>query len=827
MPKSPRRPFGFENLERREMLSGDSPYISIFLSGGELSVLASKNPAEMVADVTSEGNLVKVVAQAKNDFGSWSGESKTFLRSDVNSLVIKGTKGNDRLNNLTDIPSTISGLGGSNTIQGGSAADVIFGGGGWTDRTTVRGGAGNDQIFGGNGHDTLFGDAGIDRLNGGEGNDWMDGGASSDFFVYGTQDHLGYQQGNDTIADSRGNNRIDLRQLALNANIDLQNQAWQQVSPGHLNLKLEPTTRVQVVLGTRFDDIIRGNALDNRLFGGGGNDTLEGRAGNDILNGGLGNDMYEYNGTNLGSDTISNAQGDTNGIDFRNRPMGNRIDLLDTRVQKVADDLSIRLVSSRVVNWVRGSAYDDDIRGSDRTDTLIGSGGSDRLEGRGGNDFLDTGAGNDFVVFSGNKHLGIDSFLNSQGANTLDFRNLSRRVQIDLESTSQQVVANGLKLTLDSSSAFFRVLGTAYNDVLRGNELGNILAGYSGYDQLEGRGGNDYLFGGNDNDRFVFRGQALGTDRITGTTHGRNQLDFSKFDRSVAIDLAKTGLQVVSAANLSLIMESSQAISHVLGSRGDDIIKGNSKPNILKGNGGNDTLYGRGANDRLFGGAGDDGLYGGNGKDEINGGGGSDRLLFQAGDRISDNPSSNDAVLRFVDGTNHRTGGVKKWQSQEIEKLDIGFRQVHIRVTTRFLKANNGKDLIFIRDNLETDSTQPRTVLAANGKSTENIWVYDPAFKANISPQQTIVHELGHEWDEPQEGPLFGHFVKFSGWRYVNNRWTHAANAVFARSYGATNPYEDIATSWGTYFFGSQAEKQRLVQKIQDLDLFFEWYLRR
>jgi len=65
-------------------------------------------------------------------------------------------------------------------------------------------------------------------------------------------------------------------------------------------------------------------------------------------------------------------------------------------------------------------------------------------------------------------------------------------------------------------------------------------------------------------------------------------------------------------------------IEHVIGTKGDDTINGNSQGNYLGGADGNDTISGNGGDDVLSGDAGDDTLAGDLGNDVEIGGDGND-----------------------------------------------------------------------------------------------------------------------------------------------------------------------------------------------------------
>ena len=65
-------------------------------------------------------------------------------------------------------------------------------------------------------------------------------------------------------------------------------------------------------------------------------------------------------------------------------------------------------------------------------------------------------------------------------------------------------------------------------------------------------------------------------------------------------------------------------VATIVGTPGDDHIKGTSHGDVIFAGGGNDTVDGGGGNDIICGGRGNDHLRGGSGKDEIFGGDGND-----------------------------------------------------------------------------------------------------------------------------------------------------------------------------------------------------------
>ena len=75
-----------------------------------------------------------------------------------------------------------------------------------------------------------------------------------------------------------------------------------------------------------------------------------------------------------------------------------------------------------------------------------------------------------------------------------------------------------------------------------------------------------------------------------------------------------------------LIMDTSEGIDKIVGSKKTDKIYGKGGNDFLYGSGGNDIVNGGSGEDKLYGGSGKDKLYGGSGKDKLYGGSGKDKL---------------------------------------------------------------------------------------------------------------------------------------------------------------------------------------------------------
>lgn len=139
---------------------------------------------------------------------------------------------------------------------------------------TIRGGTGNDTLIGGNSADQLFGDADNDRLDGRAGADLLDGGAGFD-----TAD---YNYRANKVTASLTNN---------GAGNDGTNQG-NNSSPAQYNDNGGDNAKdIEALLGGSAGDSLVGNTSANWLDGGGGNDTIYGGDGIDTITGGVSTDL--------------------------------------------------------------------------------------------------------------------------------------------------------------------------------------------------------------------------------------------------------------------------------------------------------------------------------------------------------------------------------------------------------------------------------------------------------------------------------------------------------------------------------------------------------
>lgn len=122
-------------------------------------------------------------------------QEEEYDRSKLRVVTIEGKRGDDLLRNNTDLPSSMGGGPGNDSLFGGKSSDDMEGGKGHdlliggAGRDTLEGGPGEDHLEGGrgmdtlrggNGDDELFGDDGDDRMRGGDGDDELTGGDGRD-----------------------------------------------------------------------------------------------------------------------------------------------------------------------------------------------------------------------------------------------------------------------------------------------------------------------------------------------------------------------------------------------------------------------------------------------------------------------------------------------------------------------------------------------------------------------------------------------------------------------------------------------------------------------
>jgi hypothetical protein len=279
------------------------------------------------------------------------------------------------------------------------------------------------------------------------------------------------------------------------------------------------------------------------------------------------------------------------------------------------------------------------------------------------------------------------------------------------------------------------------------------------------------------------------------------------------------------------------------GNGGKDYLEGANAADTLLGGDGDDTLKGYGGNDRLYGGDGVDLLYGHDGHDALYGGGptsadqlwggtGKDRFLTQSGDIIRDGNGINsltgeDVQIRFADTSS------ASWSNTEIRVLDDALQRLFDATgNNRLLRDSVSVESLTITQEditalgTNTSAYQKREVTYSGPwwNQTEHVnlrtvarkivideWNEDSDSTNNLM-RDTLIHEFGHTWDT--EHSNWNNWLKLSGWRdtppptadaakyskSTDGQWWYLKTATFVRDYGRTNPREEFASSWESYF---------------------------
>jgi Ca2+-binding RTX toxin-like protein len=174
---------------------------------------------------------------------------------------------------------------------------------------------------------------------------------------------------------------------------------------------------------------------------------------------------------------------------------------------------------------VYASAGHDRVRGGAGNDTLDGGTGNDVLEGGEGHDVVNAGEGDDRVIAG----AGDDTYRGGKGFDTLDFAGAGQGVVVDLSKGT--ATGDGT----DTFSGFEGLVGSGFDDRLKGSKGVDVISGGAGDDNLRGLGGADTLTGGEGRDIFEFKTADLAGGAVDTIT------DFY-YDDSLNIREMMTGL---------------------------------------------------------------------------------------------------------------------------------------------------------------------------------------------------------------------------------------------------------------------------------------------
>lgn len=281
-----------------------------------------------------------------------------------------------------------------------------------------------------------------------------------------------------------------------------------------------------------------GNSTDNDVMNGGrGDDMMFGMSGDDVVRGGEGNDKLWGNS---GNDVVAGGAGDD---EVRGGSGDDRV------VGGAGNDLLV------------GNSGNDVLNGGTGDDVLQGNSGNDRIIDGDGNDTAEGGSGDDVFVAG----AGDDTYQGNSGFDTLDFSAATGAVTVDLSKHTASGFGNDTMWSIEA------VVGSQFDDSLKGDKRDNSLSGGAGDDTLRGLGGVDTLKGGAGSDTFqwlakdvVLDGNHLGVDVVVDFSIAQGDiLDISKMIDGQPDDLSQHVQLTESAGGTMLSVRIGEAFADV------------------------------------------------------------------------------------------------------------------------------------------------------------------------------------------------------------------------------------------------------------------------
>ncbi|HEX7891781.1 MAG TPA: calcium-binding protein [Ramlibacter sp.] len=597
--------------------------------GADADFLAGEGDADQL--VGDEGDDILLGGTGNDLMQGGSGDDS--LEGEEDNDQLQGGDGNDYL----------SGGDGADHLFGDAGADLLLGDDG---DDQLGGGADSDSLLAGRGNDALWGDAGNDLLDAGDGDDYVEGGDGDDTLVGGTGfDRLYGGAGNDTyvfaagdtandpslaefVNDVEGVNTLQLDGFSIGT-MNLTpymgfggNDFMLETGQGTIFIRGMTTGSIGTVnvsgvtytagqffgktyawsadqSTTTSGATLQGGRAGDTLTTTGGSGTLAGGLGNDTLNGSGGNNTYVYEAGD-GSDVINDTSS------------GSLKGTLRFGAGITADQLKLSYSGSRLV-----ITFGPELAGSVEI----------------------TGFDPNNAGTSG----GIGSYQFSDGT----------------VLTQAQLVARGFDLAGSSSS-----------ETVTGTNVQDRITGGAGDDTLIGKGGADtYTFNAGDGSDTIADGdptagtgdilrfgEGITTASVNALRNGNDVIFVTGSDQLTLRNYFTGGAEAVERILFADGTEWTQADVNavITASASTDFnLVGTDGNNTLRGLGGNDTLDGRGGDDTLTGATGNDTLIGGSGYDTLFGGAGSDTYIVRPGfdgETIDENGSGDATgvdVVRF------------------------------------------------------------------------------------------------------------------------------------------------------------------------------------
>lgn len=262
------------------------------------------------------------------------------------------------------------------------------------------------------------------------------------------------------------------------------------------------------------------------------------------------------------------------------------------------------IYTSKSNSTVYGGLSNDTIYGSIGDDTLNGDKGNDTLSGGAGTNILAGGDGIDTVNYDFIAKYSNDFLFAKRGIDPatgvvyvdpltgLAYVNDAKGVVVDLQAVGTQVIGKTVydstaDVTTGESSLNINdtitnieyVVGSKYDDTIRGDAQNNKIMGGEGNDTLEGRGGTDWLDGGAGNDWLI----GSTDDYIIDGGDNTDIVDFSNNSNGIVITLNNSANGTIGNTGSSTATTIIKNVENVAGTQYGDTITGDNANNLLIG----------------------------------------------------------------------------------------------------------------------------------------------------------------------------------------------------------------------------------------------------
>ncbi|WP_339930937.1 M10 family metallopeptidase C-terminal domain-containing protein [uncultured Brevundimonas sp.] len=281
------------------------------------------------------------------------------------------------------------------------------------------------------------------------------------------------------VWDAGGTDTFDFSGYAMGQTIDLRQGAFSNVGGLVGNVSIAIGAVIENAIGGGGSDLFRGNSANNRYTP---------NAGTDVVDGGLGTDTVVLSGARSAYSVTWSGQTGTIAGNGQNVTVTN-VEFLQFTDQTIAAAPTggITVAGDVTSETITGTAFADTIGGLGGNDVIHGLAGNDYLDGGSGNDTLNGGDGDDVLVGG----LGDDMLNGGNGWDIADYTGAGAAVTVSLASGIASGGAGN-----DILALIEEIRGSAYNDVLTGDDSANILRGGGGIDTLYGGAGDDSLYAG-------------------------------------------------------------------------------------------------------------------------------------------------------------------------------------------------------------------------------------------------------------------------------------------------------------------------------------------